>query len=520
VGRAVAVDAAGAAYVVGTSFGSDLPVTPDAFQALPQVGTEGFLIRVLTAAPAAPRDLNAIPLSTTQTHLTWQDRSDNETGFEIQRKTVGFATIGAASRNATSFIDDSPPPEPATYRVRAVNRESESPFTNEAVAAPGPPTPPGNLQAFALTSGIVGVTWTDSQGEAGYRVHRRIGNSATSVLLATLPTNTTSFADGAAVPNNPHTYSVTAFNNLGETAAEATVVVLAAPANLDARAVSASATRIDVSWEDRSGPRETGFQLQRRQQGTSSFTTIAVLDANVTSFLDSGLARGTTYSYRVRALAENSVSSFSNTGSATTGIIPVAPSNVRAAALGPDRVEVAWQDNSRFEAGFRVERQDPDQDFRPVGTVATDATSFTDEGLAPLTRYEYRVFAFNDGGDSPASEVAEVTTGRAAGGRLRFAPVRLAFGVVYSGRAREQQVTVRNASATEDLRVTARVADGPFSVGGPGELLIPPGGRRVLKVRFRPAGRGQARGRLVLESSDPRRLREVVPLTGWGVAVR
>jgi chitodextrinase len=297
-------------------------------------------------------------------------------------------------------------------------------------------------------------------------------------------------------------------------------VVLAAPANLEARSVFGSATRIEVSWEDRTGPRETGFELQRRQQGTATSTTIAILGANVTSFLDTGLLPGTKYFYQVRALAENSFSSFSNTDDATTGIVPVAPSRVRAAALGPDRVEVSWQDNSRFEAGFRVERQGPEGPFRPAGTVPTDATTFTDEGLEPRTTYRYRVFAFNDGGDSPSSETAAVTTGRPVGGRLRFAPARLAFGVVYSGRAREQQVTVRNASATEDLRVTTRTAEGPFSVGGPGELLIPPGGRRVLKVRFRPAGRGQARGRLVLESSDPRRPREVVPLTGWGVAVR
>jgi hypothetical protein len=88
-----------------------------------------------------------------------------------------------------------------------------------------------------------------------------------------------------------------------------------APSNLGASPVSAS--QINLSWTDNSG-NETGFKIERKTGAGGTYSQIATVGANVTSYPDSGLASATTYYYRVRANNAGGDSAFSNEASATT----------------------------------------------------------------------------------------------------------------------------------------------------------------------------------------------------------
>lgn len=59
--------------------------------------------------PASPADLAAQEVTQSQVDLKWGDRSSNEDGFEIQRKTGtgSCAMLTWASPNAVSFSDTS-----------------------------------------------------------------------------------------------------------------------------------------------------------------------------------------------------------------------------------------------------------------------------------------------------------------------------------------------------------------------------------------------------------------------------
>jgi beta-glucanase (GH16 family) len=85
---------------------------------------------------------------------------------------------------------------------------------------------------------------------------------------------------------------------------------LNAPAKLTATAVSA--TQIDLKWQDKS-TNETGFRIWR--QDADKLTAVIAVPADTTSYSDTSVAAGKTYSYKVEALIE---SGFSNTASATT----------------------------------------------------------------------------------------------------------------------------------------------------------------------------------------------------------
>lgn len=89
-----------------------------------------------------------------------------------------------------------------------------------------------------------------------------------------------------------------------------------APSHLTA--TSPSKNQIRLNWHDNSDA-ETGFRIERcRGSRCADFAQIAVLGPDVTTFLDSGLARNTSYTYRVRASNTAGSSLFSNPASAKT----------------------------------------------------------------------------------------------------------------------------------------------------------------------------------------------------------
>src|SRR5207237_1172430 len=82
-----------------------------------------------------------------------------------------------------------------------------------------------------------------------------------------------------------------------------------------------------------------------------------------------------------------------------------------ATATSTTRIDLAWTDASTTETGFRVERRLAGGGaFASVGTVGANVTAYADATVTAATSYEYRVFAFDVAGDSPAGNVASATT--------------------------------------------------------------------------------------------------------------
>ncbi len=87
--------------------------------------------------------------------------------------------------------------------------------------------------------------------------------------------------------------------------------------------LAAAAPSLSLSWTDNSN-NESGFRIERSSAG-ASFTQIATVAANVTTYLDAGLANSTEYSYRVCAYNSAGNSAFTSTVSATTPAANAAP---------------------------------------------------------------------------------------------------------------------------------------------------------------------------------------------------
>ena len=86
--------------------------------------------------PSAPTGLVATASSPNQVSLLWQDTSDKEDGFQIERRggtSADFSQIIVMQANATSYIDGTALANTAyAYRIRAFNISGQSAYSNEA----------------------------------------------------------------------------------------------------------------------------------------------------------------------------------------------------------------------------------------------------------------------------------------------------------------------------------------------------------------------------------------------------
>lgn len=91
----------------------------------------------VTAVPLNPTELKANVISTTQVDLSWTDKSTNEDGFKIQRKTGNgnFADVANVDKDLTNYSDNNLTPNTTyTYRVYAYNSVGASlSYTNEVI---------------------------------------------------------------------------------------------------------------------------------------------------------------------------------------------------------------------------------------------------------------------------------------------------------------------------------------------------------------------------------------------------
>jgi PKD repeat protein len=137
---------------------------------------------------------------------------------------------------------------------------------------------------------------------------------------------TWAFGDGgtATGATASHTYQntgtytavLTVTDNLGAKGTASVGITVSAnpnvinpPSNLSGKGAKGSAT---LSWSDNSN-NETGFYIERAASGSSSYTRIGSVAANVKTFQDHA-SRGT-YVYRVQAFNATTVSTYSNTAS-------------------------------------------------------------------------------------------------------------------------------------------------------------------------------------------------------------
>lgn len=469
-----------------------------------------------------PTGLSVTAVSATQLRLDWTDNSAGETAYVIERATGGgsFAEIGTTAPNVTTYLSGGLAAQ-TTYQYR-VSASDGLRLTDYAGPASGttlisPPTAPHTLQAVLQAGREVLLTWVDaSANETGFVIERKDSGSAFAPRQ-TVAAGTTTFTDSGLAAATTYTYRVKATNVGGDSTytPEASATTLpdapAAPTGLTATRDSAGA---HLSWTDASS-NEVSFQIERATDG-ATFTALAAVGANVTTYLDAALQPTTTYTYRVFARNAGGDSGYSNTASVTTPeAIPAAPTGASAVVMAATQVRVTWNAPSGSTAQFRVLRRSGAAAAAVIGTVAAGTTLYIDGGLTADTDYTYSVKAFSTGGESAASNEA---TARIPTGGVLSVSSKVSFGNIRLGAVKVKTLKITNkGKGTLAGWVDATTITGPFRIiDGAGSFTLARKQSKTLRLEFKPVAKGTATTTLKITSTDPRKSSVNVALTGKG----
>ena len=171
-------------------------------------------------------------------------------------------------------------------------------------------TPPVELQvALDDTAGTATLTWTRYEGEAEfgeYWVLRNVpGLVRVDTTVLTDP-GQTSFTDASAVHGTSYSYRVCVVNSDGlvvSSQAKETGSLTLPSVQILSAAFDARTATVTLQWTPYKGPRFAAYRL-RRTEGPQSIDVARLVDGAVTSFVDSGLAGGTEYSYDLSVLTD------------------------------------------------------------------------------------------------------------------------------------------------------------------------------------------------------------------------
>ncbi|MCA1807061.1 MAG: fibronectin type III domain-containing protein, partial [Actinobacteria bacterium] len=86
------------------------------------------------AVPEKPSTVRQVRLDPEHVLLTWKDKSLNEDGFEILRRTIAdpnYESRGTVAAGVTQFLDEVPRGTVYIYEVVAFNDDGESDSSNQ-----------------------------------------------------------------------------------------------------------------------------------------------------------------------------------------------------------------------------------------------------------------------------------------------------------------------------------------------------------------------------------------------------
>ncbi len=411
-------------------------------------------VPVTTGGLAVPQGLSATA-GIGQVGLAWTANTETDLiGYKVLRsdRSIGpFAFLTGDESEAfttaqTAYVD-SPlvADETFFYRLIAVGRNDVESDTSTFVTATvlrdeQPPGAPLDVVAAVDETNLlqVNLSWTppttdsnggDLTGLATFRIFRSEGSASSFVQLVEVPGSQSAYQDTAVAAATQYFYQISgvdASDNVGPRSAVVSITTrgMAAPRNVTA---TEDINQVVLSWAANTESELTGYRVLRytdpQAQAQAVFSTVQ------TTYVDSPLAAGQTFVYRVQAVGtgglESELSQFVSAEVPLDNRAPATPGVFSGSLSASDAIELTWSAPKTDAGGSELTGFTGFRIYRSEGTggpgfgLLTQADStrrvYDDQGLELATTYSYRISAIDGhGNESALSSSISLTTSTAS----------------------------------------------------------------------------------------------------------
>lgn len=316
--------------------------------------------------------------------INWE-KTEGAVGYKVFKIADGKSTLIGDTANL--FFDDTSAVanETTSYAVRAYdaagNLDSGYAGSMSGVYVKAP-----SKVAVSLQTNGVKVGWYLVDGAESYKVFRREifadGSKSDWTEIYTAGNKTTTYIDRTTVSGKQYEFTVRAYTAKGASA----VCRFASTWFYTAPTVTTTAVvgGVNVKWD--AIPGANTYNIYRKYNGASSWTLIATVEGNVTTYLDKDAISGRNIDYTVRAFGKT------NQGSSTftaKRIAYVGVPHLTSVANSVGGLTVKWT-AVQNATGYRVYRRAAGEKyFTYLGTVTS--TTYVDKTVRNGVYYKYTV---------------------------------------------------------------------------------------------------------------------------------
>lgn len=340
--------------------------------------------------------------SPSQINLAWTDNASGETGFKVQRKTDSgsYTDIASLEANTSKYSDKNVTAgHTYTYRVLLMSSATSSTvYTNEVSASTNNITVPVSLELDVVSSTQIDLSW-DFSSPGGYStiIERKTSDSGSWIEIANVESGKRSYSNTGLSSNTQYYYRVKA--SFGSSIFSPTypddntgigaMTKISRPTNFKGEALSS--TQIYLTWTSNSNGAQ--FVIERKTE-LGGFYVVGTTEVNAVSWSDVSLIPNYQYTYRIKAIAQNNMSEYSDEITVACSNL-TAPSGLTANGLASTSIELGWLDNTINESGYEIWRSTgTTSKWELISSTGSNSTSYIDSGLSPNIQYSYKVRAY------------------------------------------------------------------------------------------------------------------------------